>query len=137
MPIPVPVLHSVGLRSTTQRQAILAYLESVTRPVSARTVHDAVKRRGIDRSSVFRTLHALSQIGLIAVTEDAAHVSLYELQRTHHHHVQCISCETMKPVECFIPKKRLDAIRRKAGFSTIQHGGDLYGICHACAKRAA
>lgn len=127
--------HQQGFRSTLPRTAVMHCLASQTEPVSARSIFADIRHRGIDRSSIFRTLKLLSQHGLVVKTESARHEQLYELTpHRHHHHLHCERCGRIKSVSCFLPRTLMIEIRKRAGFAAVHDTGDLYGICRSCNK---
>lgn len=124
-----------GYRVTQPRKAILAFLKKQSVPCTAQQVVTVVHDRGVDRSTVFRTLKLLAAEGLLQMTENTQNERLYELTtRPHHHHLQCERCGGIKEIRCAVTAATLQGWARRYGFQAIRHVGDVYGLCRVCAS---
>lgn len=96
-------LHQAGLKSTPARVAILRFLQESS---VAQTHADLIKKlseRGIfsDRTTVYRTLDALHEAGVVHKIPTADRQWLFSLSGTdssghdaeHHLHFRCEECE--------------------------------------------
>lgn len=123
-----------GKRTTHARRTVVEFLRKAGQPMSATEIFLSVRSRGIDRSSVFRTLRLLAQDDFVLTTENAWHVQLYEWRpRRHHHHLHCEVCGLTTPIACFLTSTLLRTVQKSGHFSTVRHDADLYGTCAACA----
>jgi Fur family ferric uptake transcriptional regulator len=92
-------LHQRGFRLTAQRQTILNIFQTLTQGehLNAEELHLILQRQGeqISLSTVYRTLHLMTQMGLLRELEFAEEHKHYELNlpaSNHHHHLVCVQC---------------------------------------------
>jgi Fur family transcriptional regulator, ferric uptake regulator len=92
-------LHQRGFRLTAQRQTILNIFQTLTQGdhLSAEELHVILRRQGdrISLSTVYRTLHLMTQMGLLRELEFAEGHKHYELNLPspyQHHHLVCVQC---------------------------------------------
>jgi Fe2+ or Zn2+ uptake regulation protein len=129
------VVRAAGLRWTPQRQLILQVLRQAgDQHMTAEEVWRAVSEQyaGLNRSTVYRVLEALTGIGLVRQTflgGDAAH---FELEGRAHHHLVCTQCRQI--VE--IPENDLVSLSRRLlqrhGFHLVGGPLTLEGVCDDC-----
>jgi Fur family transcriptional regulator, ferric uptake regulator len=131
------VLRKVGHRITPQRMSILAAVRHSDRHISANTIFDEVKRSYpyIDISTVYRTLNAARDLGLVHEVDQGRGDAEFEWSgETHHYHLICRLCgkETVidgEQVEAFV-----DAISREHGFVADLAHMAIPGVCKDCAR---
>lgn len=122
-------------RQTRQRTAIRAAFDGARRPLSPQEVlrlaRPAVKRLGI--ATVYRTLHALVEEGLLIPIALPGQPPRYETAgKDHHHHFHCRTCDGIYEVNaCPGNLSRL----APEGFSVDSHDILLHGTCAACAQK--
>jgi Fur family transcriptional regulator, ferric uptake regulator len=92
-------LHQRGFRLTAQRQTILNIFQTLTQGehLNAEELHLILQQQGeqISLSTVYRTLHLMTQMGLLRELEFAEEHKHYELNSpasNHHHHLVCVQC---------------------------------------------
>lgn len=136
----VAMVYSVGMeRTTRQKTAIQAAIETAQRPLSAQEILEQaslqVAQLGI--ATVYRNLKSL-------VSEEKVHVVTlpgenprYESNTAanhHHHHFQCTVCQRVFDVhDCPGDLKRM----APQGFVVERHELTLYGRCPECIGAAA
>jgi len=93
------LLHQRGFRLTAQRQTILNIFQTLTQGdhLIAEELHIILRRQGerISLSTVYRTLHLMTQMGLLRELEFAEGHKHYELNLPspyQHHHLVCVQC---------------------------------------------
>lgn len=134
------MVYSVGMeRTTRQKTAIQAAIETAQRPLSAQEILEQaslqVAQLGI--ATVYRNLKSL-------VSEEKVHVVTlpgenprYESNTAanhHHHHFQCTVCQRVFDVhDCPGDLKRM----APQGFVVERHELTLYGRCPECIGAAA
>src|SRR5687767_457155 len=93
-------LASHGLRLTRQRLRILDLLLQAERHVSVEDIHHELKKHGVGRATVFRTLKMLEECHLVSHVTGAGGTSRFEvdLERPHHDHLICIECSRILEV---------------------------------------
>jgi Fur family ferric uptake transcriptional regulator len=124
-------------RSTKQRAAIAALLDSVEEFRSAQELHDELRRRGegIGLTTVYRTLQSMAAAGQVDSLRTDTGESLYRRcsQEHHHHHLVCRQCGAT--VEVAGPEVETWATEVAAAhsFSDVSHTIEIFGVCSACA----
>ncbi|MEY4775988.1 MAG: hypothetical protein RL759_501 [Verrucomicrobiota bacterium] len=125
-----------SLRVTTPRLAMLNILAEATRPMSAEEIHAAAGDGTLDLVTVYRSLGALDEAGILQRHPLERGRSLYALVAPghHHHHVICRRCGRIERLPgC--DTSRLEAAARGKGFADLTHVMEIYGICPACSAK--
>ncbi|MFC6712457.1 Fur family transcriptional regulator [Branchiibius cervicis] len=130
-------LRAHGERVTPARRAILAVLRDDPRHLDAETIATQVADRepGVHRATVYRSLQALSDCGVVTHTHVPSGATIYHLAQSapQHAHLQCERCEKFFDV----PAEWLDQIARNAseryGFAIDRSHAALLGVCADCA----
>ncbi|UCG53235.1 MAG: transcriptional repressor [Candidatus Latescibacterota bacterium] len=129
--------RSQGVPFTVQRRAILETVLEFDNHPTAEQVHDAVTTRfpGISRTTVYRTLETLVQMGLITKACHPGSVVRYDRRIEVHHHLVCQRCEEVVDIS----DERLDALpvpdTSSLGFEVFDFRVQLRGICRRCRKK--
>lgn len=124
-----------GVRSTRQRAAISALLESLDDFRSAQELHDELRERGenIGLTTVYRTLQAMAAAGQVDTLRTDTGESVYRLcSEHHHHHLVCRRCGATievgdREVESWAAK-----VAAEHGFSDVSHTIEIFGTCSGC-----
>jgi Fur family transcriptional regulator, peroxide stress response regulator len=123
-----------GLPVTVQRRVILdALLDRDDHP-TVDQVFEQVRARipGVSRTTVYRTLETLVELGVAQKTNHFEAVARFDGNTDHHHHLVCVGCD--KIVDCDEPsfsRLRLPEARR-AGFDIIDFSVYFNGLCATC-----
>jgi Fur family ferric uptake transcriptional regulator len=128
-----------GVRSTRQRAAITALLESLDEFRSAQEIHDELRRRGdnIGLTTVYRTLQGLSAAGAVDTLRTDTGESVYRRCSTqHHHHLVCRNCGFTVEIQGGEVEVWATNIAVAHGFSDASHTIEIFGVCGDCARRA-
>lgn len=93
-------VRKAGLRSTAPRLAVLRRLSATATPISHGELVEALSAEGLDRTTVYRNLVDLTEVGLVARTDLGDHVWRFELKRPRdgtekHPHFTCTACGTV------------------------------------------
>jgi len=93
-------LRAGGLRLTHQRLEVVREIAGTDEHPDAGAVHRAVRRRvpTISPDTVYRTLGALSALGLVGRV-DAGGPARYDANTARHHHFVCTRCGRVRDVE--------------------------------------
>jgi Fur family ferric uptake transcriptional regulator len=127
-------LRAGGYRVTPQRQLVL---EAVTRLHHASPeeifaeVHQTA--RGVNVSTIYRTLELLEQLGLVTHTHLGHGAPRYHIAgEAQHVHLVCRSCErvTELPPEAALPL--VTALDSEHGFETDVGHLTVFGTCRDC-----
>ena len=125
-------------RSTRQRAAIRTALDAAQRPLLPQEVHEAARREvpALGLATVYRTLKALLDEGLIQAVTLPGDSPRYESRRDqhdhHHHHFQCTACLRVFDIDACPGDMQGFA---PPGFTVERHELTLYGRCRDCARR--
>ena len=137
------LLNERGMRFTPQRLKILKIFQALPRGEhwSADQLHAKLveQHERISISTVYRTLHVMTNMGILRELELAEDHKHYELNRPsaeRHHHLVCVYCnQTIEFKEDVV-----DSIGGKQAGSEGYHILDcqlnLYGVCPACQKNS-
>jgi Fur family ferric uptake transcriptional regulator len=126
-------------RTTRQRTAVSAVLDSVSDFRSAQELHDLLRRRGenVGLTTVYRTLQNLAESGEVDVLRNAEGESIYRrCSRGHHHHLVCRVCGRAVEVEGPAVEKWAERVAAEHGFTDISHTMEIFGRCADCWRPA-
>jgi Fe2+ or Zn2+ uptake regulation protein len=124
-----------ALRVTTPRLTMLNILAEATRPLSAEEIHALAGDGAADLVTIYRSLEALDNAGIVQRHPLERGRSLYALIAAghHHHHVICRRCGRIERLPgC--DTGRVEAAARGKGFTDLTHIMEVYGICPTCAS---
>ncbi|WP_059002996.1 Fur family transcriptional regulator [Bittarella massiliensis (ex Durand et al. 2017)] len=131
------LLRQGGMRITRQRQLVLAALLQAGGPLTAEAVAECIgDPAGCNRSTVYRTLAALEERGLVYRRLGADGSALYALRREHHGHtLRCLVCgQTLSLGQC--PLEGLEReIYETTGFLVQGHSLEFTGVCAGCREK--
>jgi len=153
-------LRAAGERLTPGRRAVIEVLDADSRHLDAEAIATAVAdlEPGVHRATIYRSLQALVDGGIVRHTHVPGGATIYHLasleqlsaagddaaEDAHsghaghgHAHLQCVRCErfTDVDVEEFTPL--VARIRELTGFSVDAQHAALLGVCAECAARKA
>lgn len=123
-----------GIRLTPQRLMVLEVLIEHAGHITADKVLTAVQQQYpyMNKTTVYRTLELLCDVGLVAMTHLDGTAAIYELLDGRHHHLICKRCR--QDVE--LPDTALDPLREMIahdyGFHPSFDHFALFGVCHEC-----
>jgi Fur family ferric uptake transcriptional regulator len=129
-------LDDAGLRLTAPRRAVASLVADRSGPFTAADLlADARARRlAIGRATVFRTLDAFNEIGVVEridlPTGDHAYVGCEPA--AHHHHVVCERCGRTTEIDDGGIRDIVRAIERQTGYRVDSHRLELFGRCPDC-----
>jgi len=133
-------LSKEGHRLTTPRQAIIRMVAPRQDHFSAQELWDEVRvnHTGIGRATVFRTLDLLTELGVLNRIHAGDGCHRYTVcETTHHHHMMCVGCGTVIPLEAAGIESQIRRMATEAGFDLMTHHLELVGRCASCRQRAA
>ncbi|TNY35520.1 Fur family transcriptional regulator [Thermomonospora catenispora] len=128
------MLRDAALRVTRPRVAVLS---AVHRHPHADTdsIIRAVRRElpKVSHQTVYDSLHALTEAGLIRRIQPPGHVARYESRvGDNHHHLVCRSCGAIADVDCAVGEAPCLNASDDRGF-VIDEAEVVYrGLCPAC-----
>ncbi|MCK8826502.1 transcriptional repressor [Natroniella acetigena] len=132
-------LKEKGIRWTKQRAALLRVLLQIKRPLSAQEIFLELETEGVDLrlSTVYRNLNCFKSNGIVKNFNFDEQENKFELIKgEHHHHLICINCEEVKPLDC--PLQEFEAeVDQETDYAILEHRMKMYGICPNCQKDTA
>jgi Fur family transcriptional regulator, ferric uptake regulator len=131
-------LAKEGHRLTTPRQAIIKMVAPRQDHFSAQELWDEVRVNytGIGRATVFRTLDLLTELGVLNRIHAGDGCHRYTVcETTHHHHMMCVGCGTVIPLEAAGIETQIRQMAAEAGFELMTHHLELVGRCAGCRAR--
>jgi Fur family ferric uptake transcriptional regulator len=124
-------------RMTRQRTAVADALTTVEDFRSAQQLHELLRDQGhgIGLATVYRTLQALAEAGVVDVlrTDDGESVYRRCERSEHHHHLVCRTCGATVEIDGPAVETWAAQIGASHGYSDISHTIELFGTCAACA----
>ncbi len=95
-------------------------------------LHVKERHPSTDKTTVYRTLELLSNLGLVAITDMGGGRLEYEMTRHPHHHLICERCSSRIEVEDRFLEPLRSTLQEQYGFYTNLDHFALFGICPAC-----
>ena len=127
-------LRESGYRVTPQRQLVLeavAGLEHATPEQICAVVRETA--RGVNISTVYRTLELLEQVGLVKHSHLHHGAPTYHLAREADHvHLVCRRCERVLQVDEATVRPLVVALEEREGFATDVAHLTVFGLCADC-----
>lgn len=124
-------------RQTRQRAAVVAVLDSIDDFRSAQELHDELRRKGdsVGLTTVYRTLQALADDGLVDVIVRSDGEAVYRRCSTHHHHhLVCRTCRATVEVEAPEVESWAAAVARQHDYAEVSHTLEIFGVCPQCRR---
>jgi Fur family transcriptional regulator, ferric uptake regulator len=128
-------LERAGFRLTEPRRAVAQLIaDQPGHFTSADLVREArVRRLGIGRATIFRTIEVLTEVGAIERIDlpngEHAYVGC---ELTHHHHVVCSRCGRTAEIADAGLRTVVREVSRRTGFRVDEHRLELFGLCPVC-----
>lgn len=122
-------------RSTKQRGILLEHISSQNQFVSAQELHALMKAAGetVGLSTVYRTLTALAEQGVVDVVQTENGAALYRVcSREHHHHLLCKKCGEATEIQAQVVEQLTRELAVAHGFTQVEHRLELLGVCPKC-----
>jgi Fur family transcriptional regulator, peroxide stress response regulator len=125
-----------GFPLTVQRRVILECILQRHDHPTADQVHEDVRARvpEISRTTVYRTLEALVQMGAIRRAHHLGPASRFDANSGHHHHLVCVRCNSVVDFE----DPRLDQLpipdEVRTKFQIMDYSVHYAGLCASCQR---
>ncbi|MBE2253454.1 MAG: transcriptional repressor [Myxococcus sp.] len=133
------IIRKAGLRSTSPRIAVLRRLSAASTPISHGELVEVLASDGMDRTTIYRNLVDLTEVGLVSRTDLGDHVWRFELKRSkgngddsRHPHFTCSDCGAVSCLpEVTLKVKQGKGVPRALTLQQVEI--QLRGQCDACA----
>lgn len=122
-------------RLTKQRRRIIRELAGLKKYVTVKDLHARLAglRPRIGLATVYRTLEALRDLGLVAIAAQPHGEAAYLFCRSgHHHHAVCTRCGRVDDVPCRSLPKYERILSHGLRFRLTEHQVEFYGVCARC-----
>ncbi|WP_300344000.1 transcriptional repressor [Nesterenkonia sp.] len=128
-------------RSTRQKRAVWAALNSLDDFVSAQELHRILTDRGekVSLATVYRVLQSHQEEGLLDVLRPDDGEAIFRLcaAEEHHHHLVCRSCGLTVEFEAPDVESWTAQLAADNGFTEVRHTLEIFGLCRGCSAEAA
>jgi Fe2+ or Zn2+ uptake regulation protein len=131
-------LRDAGMRATRPRLAVIRALRALGGHQTADEVHAHLARNDISHSrmSVYNSLVALADAGLVRRADVGRGAMTYEEAGAWHHHFVCRRCGQVSDVSCVVGAKPCLTPREDVG--VVDEAQVLFhGTCHRCLDAGA
>lgn len=137
----IRTLRSQGERVTAARRAVVSAVAATDEHLTADEIAEraATGAPGVHRTTVYRALATLEDIGLIAHTHRAGSATIYHLTVDHegtdhldHAHVECSNCGRLIDFDATLADPLAANLKRSLGFRLDVHHAALLGVCASC-----
>lgn len=132
---PTPPLKG---RSTRQKRAVWAALNSLEDFVSAQELHRLLTDQGekVSLATVYRVLQAHADEGLVDVLRPDDGEAIFRLcaAEDHHHHLVCRSCGLTVEFEAPQLEAWAGELAVSNGFTEARHTLEIFGLCQSCSN---
>lgn len=127
-------LRESGYRVTPQRQLVLEAVSRLEHATPEEIFADVRQTaRGVNVSTVYRTLELLEQLGLVTHTHLTHGAPSYHLAaEAEHVHLVCRQCERVTQVEQADVSPLVAALEQAHGFKTDVGHLTVFGLCAKC-----
>jgi Fur family ferric uptake transcriptional regulator len=135
------LLHARGSRVTPQRQLVIEQVLATRGHIVPEAIYLEVSRRfpSINRSTVYRTLQLLEQMGLISHAHvEEGSTRYHRAEEPAHMHLVCHSCGAVQEIEDLSVGEPLrHSLQERYGFQSDLTHLAIAGRCRACAAKPA
>ncbi len=139
------MLRRQGERVTAARRAVVEVLDSTAEHLTADDIalRATASAPGVHRTTVYRALTTLGDLGLVSHTHVAGSATIYHLAlpgedhpEPGHAHVQCTTCNRIIDIDESVLEPLARTLRDDIGFRVAVHHAAFLGMCAECAAQA-
>jgi len=127
-------LSQHGYSKTKQRQIVFEQLLD-QEPL---TMHELIARVSgqVDRASVYRTIETFEKIGIVHRLNIGwkYKIELSDKFVEHHHHLTCLRCHKIIPINEKELEMFMDKIVNQHDFQATEHQIEIQGYCSTCTR---
>ncbi len=133
------LLETFALKKTKPRISLLNLLLKASSPLSANSIFKKLANDNPDKVTIYRTLDALEESGVIKKVHTGEREAKYEINNSadDHHHIICLKCKKIVDFSgCDADGLIKKALAQTKEFKNITHHSfDLFGICLKCGDK--
>ena len=128
-------LKTKGYKLTPVRKSIIEVLLKNSSPLPINDLISQLKSKKLspNKTTFYREISFLKDLRIAQEVEFGDGKKRYEISKSHHHHIVCIKCGTIKDVQTekdLLIKEQ--EILKKMGFKPISHSLEFFGLCSKC-----
>ncbi len=130
-------LHLSGYKATPQRGAVLSFISEREGHFTPQQLYHGLREKypAIGQVTVYRSLKALAEAGLVCEVSSAHNARCYtRCSAEHHHHLICRGCDRVVDFNHCELSKLEKGLSEKTGFAIHEHRLEFYGLCRRCQK---
>ncbi len=129
-------LSAAGGRRTAARQVIVETLLDARDHLTADELAVRVQRKfpSVNISTIYRTLEALEELGIVDHVHLGHGRAIYHLADEEHQHLVCERCEDVIELPSTKLRSFLRSIERDHGFEVDRRHFAIVGLCGKCRK---
>ena len=133
----IQILRKQGYRVTPQRLIVLDAICDVGGHADLGQITARVKYLDptIDKSTIYRSLDVLCEVGLVVEAEMDKQGKVYNIVGTSHHHLVCRSCGGIFTISCADFQQFQRQIMEQYGFQIQSEHLAFKGLCEGCRKQ--
>ena len=131
-------LKEKGLRYTRQREDVLRKILETKGHFEIEDIVLDFKKQSLDvsRSTVYRTLNILKELGIVNEVIKYKNKTLYEVAlKEHHDHLVCEKCGRIIEFHSEEIEELQNKICKDYNFKPTFHRLEIYGVCEDCRKK--
>ena len=130
------ILKDAGHSVTKQRMFVFTLLEGAE-PLSMHELYDLAKHE-LDRASLYRIVALFEELGIAQLINIGwkYKIELSDRFAEHHHHLTCIKCNRVIPINEAELEVFINGLADKYQFQPVGHQVEVQGYCSHCALEA-
>ena len=127
-------LVAAGGRRTASRQAIAEVIAEAGSHFTAEEMAERVQHRfpSVNISTVYRTLDALTDLGIVDHVHFGHGRAVYHLRDEAHQHLYCERCERVEELPADKLRPLVDVLEEEYGFALDRRHFAIVGVCRRC-----
>lgn len=126
------------MKTSSVDQIIIEFLQQNRQHFASHQIYDQIRLRlpAVNRSTVYRSLERLSNIGKISVSDIGTGSLVYEMVgEGRHHHLVCQECHHIIEISDDDVSALFAKVEQKSHFEILTNHLILYGICPGCQSK--
>ncbi len=127
-------IRAEGGRVTAPKRLVIETVADETDHLTAEAIVARVEARapGVARSTIYRVLQSLADVGVIEHVHNGRDPAFYHLHELSHAHLVCTGCGSIVDVDDALFDEFRGNAERRYGFTVDVHHGAIFGRCASC-----
>lgn len=130
------ILKDYGLKNTDSRYLMINEFLNLNNPITAEELFNIIKsKKDLNLSTVYRNLNLFLEKDIIKKVIEIDGKVYYQYNRNEHtHHLVCISCKEVIPLDDCPLSELENKLSEKTGYEILSHSLEFRGLCPKCKK---